>query len=258
MSTATIEAPRIVSQAEWLEARKELLAKEKELTRQHEDVIARRGAMPWVKVEKDYVFDGPKGKVTLGDLFEGRSQLVIYHFMLGPDWEEGCKGCSFLADHIDAARLHVIHHDVAVAVVSRGPVEKIEAFKKRMNWYFPWVSSGNSDFNYDYHVSFTPEQVESGRGMYNFEETEVGIDELPGASVFAKNEQGEIFHTYSAYARGCEQLIGAYHFLEMTPKGRNEHGENQSLGDWVKHHDRYDDAASSEPGCGCGSEEGAS
>jgi predicted dithiol-disulfide oxidoreductase (DUF899 family) len=239
MTEKTIELPKLVSRDEWLTARKELLKQEKELTRQRDALSAKRRELPWVRVEKEYVFDTPKGKQTLADLFDGRSQLVVNHFMLGPGWKEGCVGCSFGADHIGGALVHLEHHDVTVVVVSRAPLHEIEAYKKRMGWRFNWVSSYDSDFNYDYHVSFTKEDVTKGRVYYNFEMTEALIEELPGLSVFYKDAAGDIFHTYSSYARGAEELLGTYMVLDLTPKGRNETGPNHNLMDWVRRHDEY-------------------
>lgn len=227
---------KVVSEAEWLAARKAHLAKEKELTRQQDQLSAERRELPWVKVEKNYVFEGPRGKQTLSDLFGGHSQLIIYHFMFGPDWPQGCPSCSFMADHIDGPNLHLKHHDVTLMAVSRAPWPKIEAFKERMGWRFKWVSSCGSDFNFDYHVSFTPEDEARGKVVYNYETVDYMFDELPGISVFYKDEAGTIFHTYSAYARGGDILLGAHHFLDMTPKGRNE---TETM-DWIRHHDRYD------------------
>jgi predicted dithiol-disulfide oxidoreductase (DUF899 family) len=241
MTEKTIELPKLVSRDEWLTARKELLKQEKELTRQRDALTAKRRELPWVRVEKEYVFDTPKGKQTLADLFDGRSQLVVNHFMLGPGWKEGCVGCSFGADHIEGALVHLEHHDVTVVVVSRAPLHEIEAYKKRMGWRFNWVSSYDSDFNYDYHVSFTKEDMTKGRVYYNFEMTEALIEELPGLSVFYKDAAGDIFHTYSSYARGAEELLGTYMVLDLTPKGRNETGPNHNLMDWVRRHDRYGD-----------------
>jgi predicted dithiol-disulfide oxidoreductase (DUF899 family) len=241
MTEKTIELPKLVSRDEWLTARKELLKQEKELTRQRDALSAKRRELPWVRVEKEYVFDTPKGKQTLADLFDGRSQLVVNHFMLGPGWKEGCVGCSFGADHIEGALVHLEHHDVTVVVVSRAPLHEIEAYKKRMGWRFNWVSSYDSDFNYDYHVSFTKDDVTKGRVYYNFEMTEALIEELPGLSVFYKDAAGDIFHTYSSYARGAEELLGTYMVLDLTPKGRNETGPNHNLMDWVRRHDRYGD-----------------
>jgi predicted dithiol-disulfide oxidoreductase (DUF899 family) len=242
MTEKTIELPKLVSRDEWLTARKELLKQEKELTRQRDALSAKRRELPWVRVEKEYVFDTPKGKQTLANLFDGRSQLVVNHFMLGPGWKEGCVGCSFGADHIEGALVHLEHHDVTVVVVSRAPLHEIEAYKKRMGWRFNWVSSYDSDFNYDYHVSFTKEDVTQGRVYYNFEMTEALIEELPGLSVFYKDAAGDIFHTYSSYARGAEELLGTYMVLDLTPKGRNETGPNHNLMDWVRRHDEYSEA----------------
>jgi predicted dithiol-disulfide oxidoreductase (DUF899 family) len=242
MTEKTIELPKLVSRDEWLTARKELLKQEKELTRQRDALSAKRRELPWVRVEKEYVFDTPKGKQTLADLFDGRSQLVVNHFMLGPGWKEGCVGCSFGADHIEGALVHLEHHDVTVVVVSRAPLHEIEAYKKRMGWRFNWVSSYDSDFNYDYHVSFTKDDVTKGRVYYNFEMTEALIEELPGLSVFYKDAAGDIFHTYSSYARGAEELLGTYMVLDLTPKGRNETGPNHNLMDWVRRHDAYSEA----------------
>ncbi len=228
----------VVSQEEWLEARKAHLEAEKELTRQRDKLMAQRRALPWVKVEANYAFEGPEGPVSLAELFNGRSQLMVQHFMLGPGWAEGCSGCSFMADHVDAARQHFEQADLSFAAVSRAPIDEIEAFKKRMGWRFQWVSSNKNSFNYDFNVSFQKEDVERGEVFYNYRSFDPGIDELPGCSVFARNEEGEVFHTYSSYARGCEQLLGAFWFLDMVPKGRNE---VTGIMDWVKLHDRYGD-----------------
>jgi len=236
----------VVSQKEWEAARKELLKKEKEYTHLRDKLSAERRKLPWVLVEKDYVFEGPKGKVTLTDLFRGRSQLVVQHFMFGPEWEEGCPGCSFGADHVDGARQHFEHHDVAFAAVSRAPYPKIEKFQKRMGWGFNWVSSDGSDFNFDYRVSFTKEQMASGKVSYNFEEADAEIDELPGHSVFYQDEEGRIYHTYSSYARGGEEMITTYAYLDLTPKGRNE----KEIMDWMRYHDRYEDAEPASSCCG--------
>jgi predicted dithiol-disulfide oxidoreductase (DUF899 family) len=230
-----MEIQQIVTREEWLVARKAHLAREKELTRMRDRLSAERRALPWVKVDKTYVFEGPNGHESLADLFDGRSQLIVYHFMFAPGWAEGCVGCSFLADHIDGPSQHLRHHDVQLVVVSRAPFPEIQSFKKRMEWRFKWVSSHGSDFNYDFHVSFTPEQLAKGKVEYNYDLTE-GYEELHGTSVFARNGAGEVFHTYSTYARGDDLLVGAYNFLDLTPKGRNE----TTLQDWVRHHDRYE------------------
>jgi predicted dithiol-disulfide oxidoreductase (DUF899 family) len=235
----TLQGHRIVSADQWLAARKELLAKEKELTRLRDRITAERLALPWVRVEKNYVFDGPNGQETLAELFAGRSQLLVKHFMLGPGWREGCVGCSFEVDHVEGILVHLEHHDVTYVAVSRAPLVEIEAFKKRMGWRFKWVSSFGSDFNYDFHVSFTPHEVASGRAYYNYEVRDVGIDELSGDSVFFRDATGDVFHTYSTFGRGGEELLGAYRILDMMPKGRNETGPSHTLVDWVRHHDRY-------------------
>ena len=228
----------VVSPGEWLTARKALLAKEKEFNRLRDQLSAERRARPGVKVEKRYVFDGPSGKETLAELFAGRSQLIVYHFMLGPGWEAGCPSCSFLADHFDGANMHLPQRDVTFVVVSRAPLAEIEKFKKRMGWQFKWVSSYGTDFNHDYQVSESPEEKESGKAYYNYEMGEFPSDERPGLSCFAKDETGAVYHTYSTYARGLDMLIGAYHFLDLAPKGRDEAGLPWSMA-WVRHHDRY-------------------
>jgi predicted dithiol-disulfide oxidoreductase (DUF899 family) len=232
---------RIVSQDKWLAARKLLLAQEKDLTRLRDKISAERRELPWVKVEKTYVFDAPDGKKTLADLFEGRSQLVVDHFMLGPGWQAGCVGCSFGADHIGGALVHLEHHDVTVVAVSRAPLSEIEAYKRRMDWHFTWVSSFANDFNYDYHVSFAQDAMATGKVYYNYEMTEASSQELPGLSVFYKDTAGDIFHTYSSYGRGTEELLSTYVILDLTPKGRNETGPHHNLMDWVRRHDEYED-----------------
>jgi len=236
---------KFVSEAAWTEARKRLLAREKELTDLQEKVAEERRALPWVKVTKDYVFDTPQGKKTLSQLFGGRSQLIVYHFMFGPDWKEGCVGCSFLADHVDGANQHLVHHDVTLMAVSRAPLEKLLAYKKRMGWKFPWVSSAESDFNYDFHVSFTKDQIAKGDATYNFEPYSGDMEDLHGTSVFIKDKDGAIYHTYSAYARGDERSLGTYMWLDITPNGRNE-GEGGNLTNWVKRHDQYETAQAAE------------
>lgn len=240
-------ASRVVSREEWLEARKALLQQEKELTRQRDRVNAARLALPWVKVEKGYRFQTLSGEQTLSDLFDGRSQLMIDHFMFHPDWDAGCEGCSFFADHIDGMLPHLNNHDVTLVAVSRAPIEKIEAYKRRMNWHFPWVSSFGSDFNYDFHVSFTNEELASGSVNYNFRQTpsEQAFDELPGLSAFYKNEKGEIFHTYSQYARGGEEALGALMILDHAPLGRNETGTLS----FVKRKDEYVAKPAASSGC---------
>jgi len=242
-----MDAHKVVSREDWLKARRTHLAREKEVTHAMDRLYEERRALPWVKVDKAYMFDTVGGRKSLADLFNGNSQLIVYHFMFGPDWEAGCPGCSFLSDHIDGANQHLKHHDVSVVAVSRGPLAKLQAYRKRMGWRFDWVSSYGSDFNFDYHVSFTPEQLAGDTIFYNFEAIPraQGHDELPGMSVFYKNEAGEIFHTYSSYARGGDILIGAHHFLDLTPKGRNE---SETM-DWMRRHDEYEDAPKQAASC---------
>jgi predicted dithiol-disulfide oxidoreductase (DUF899 family) len=240
MTIHSPEISKIASGEEWLVARKALLAKEKELTRLWDEVAAERRGLPWVKVEKNYQFDTPDGKQTLADLFEGRSQLIVQHFMFGPGWKEGCVGCSFKADHVDGALVHLEHHDVSFVSVSRAPLAEIEAFKKRMGWRFKWVSSYGSDFNFDYHVSFRPDEIAGRTVYYNYAFRDFISEEASGNSVFYKDASGNIFHTYSTFARGDETLDTTYMYLDLTPKGRNETGPYHNLGDWVRHHDRYD------------------
>ncbi len=238
-TTIAIENPKVVSHADWLAARKEFLAKEKEFTRLRDQLSRQRRELPWEQVEKEYVFDGPNGKQTLADLFDGRSQLIIYHFMFGPGWSAGCPSCSYLADHFDGPSIHLANRDVTLAVVSRAPLGEIQAFKKRMGWRFPWVSSFGSDFNHDYHVSFTPEEQAKGKVDYNYDLVEFPSEEGPGLSVFFKDAGGKVFHTYSSYARGLDIFVGAYNFLDHAPKGRDEDGLAHTMA-WVRHHDRYD------------------
>jgi predicted dithiol-disulfide oxidoreductase (DUF899 family) len=228
----------VVSPEEWLRLRKELLLKEKELTRAHDRISAERRNLPWVRVDKEYVFDSPTGKTSLADLFEGCSQLVIYHFMFGPDWKEGCPSCSFVSDHIDGALVHLAARDVALAMVSHAPLAKIEGFKKRMGWRFNWVSSCGSDFNGDFRVSFTKEQMAQGLVDYNYKLQEFPSEEAPGISVFYKDANGDVFHTYSTFGRGVEPLVGTYMILDLVPKGRDEDRLGFTM-EWVRHHDRY-------------------
>lgn len=230
---------KIVSREDWIAARIALLEREKEMTRLRDKLAEERRALPWVKVEKTYVFTTPRGKRSLGDLFEGRSQLIVKHFMLAPGQLDGCVGCSFEMDHVEAALQHLEQHDVKLVAVARAPLEEIEAFRTRMGWHFDWVSSFGSDFNYDFDASFTPAQIEQGEAFYNYRKTKLPLEDLSGFSVFCKNEKGEIFHTYSAFGRGAEEVLGTYMLLDLTPKGRNETGPNRNLTDWVRHHDRY-------------------
>jgi predicted dithiol-disulfide oxidoreductase (DUF899 family) len=233
----------IVTRSEWLAARKQLLAEEKLLTRQMDAVSAKRRALPWVKINKDYQFDSRKGRVPLGELFNGRGQLVIQHFMLGPGWEEGCPSCSYMADHTDGMLPHLGARDTTMLAVSRAPLAEIEAFKKRMGWHFEWVSSHGSEFNRDFNVSFTEEEVASGKVNYNYTSQPFGSTEAPGISVFQKGADGSIFHTYSVYGRGVELMMGTYRILDLTPKGRDEEGLEHSMA-WVRHHDRYETVSS--------------
>ncbi len=229
-----------VSPEEWLAARKELLVKEKEFTRARDALSAERRKLPSVRVDKEYVFDTAGGKQTLAGLFGGKRQLIVYHFMFGPGWAEGCPGCSFIGDHIDGSVIHLAHRDVTLLAVSRGPLPQIEAFKRRMGWRFKWVSSFESDFNRDYHVSFTRDELAAGEVYYNYQTTTFPSEEAPGLSVFYKDMTGTVFHTYSSYARGLDILLGAYNFLDLAPKGRDEEGLKGMA--WVRHHDKYSDA----------------
>jgi predicted dithiol-disulfide oxidoreductase (DUF899 family) len=230
--------PRVVSEAEWLVARKDLLTREKDLTQLRDEVSRHRREMPWVKVDKEYVFDGPGGRETLSDLFDGRSQLIVYHFMLAPGWEEGCKSCSYLADHFDGANWHLPHRDVTFVVISRAPLPEIQSYQKRMGWRSKWLSSFGNDFNFDYHVSATEEEKANGKMFYNYRTDELIGDEMPGLSAFYKDGNGDVFHTYSTYARGLDMLVGAYNLLDLAPKGRNEDHLDFTM-DWVRRHDEY-------------------
>ena len=237
-SIMEVANPIVVSHAKWLAARSEFLAKEKEFNRLRDELSQQRRTLPWEQVEKRYDFDSTKGKVTLADLFDGRSQLIVYHFMFGPGWQEGCPSCSFVSDHFDGTLVHLANRDTTLVVVSRAPFAEIEAFKKRMGWKFEWVSSFGGDFNFDYHVSFTPEERARGKVEYNYAKSEFPSEEGPGASVFAKAATGEVFHTYSTYARGLDILMGTYNLLDLVPKGRDEDRLAFTMS-WVRHHDRY-------------------
>jgi len=254
----SLENKQVVSREEWIEARRAFLAKEKELTRRRDELSRQRRELPWVKIEKEYVFDAPEGKVTLAELFEGRSQLFIKHFMMGPGQVTQCVGCSLEVDHIEGVLSHLHNHDVTYAVVARAPIDEIEAVRKRMGWRFPWVSSYNSDFNYDFNVSFTPEQIAAGRAFYNYDNTDRVLEDLSGDSVFFKDDAGQIFHTYSTFGRGGEEFLGIYRYLDVTPKGRDERGPYRSLADWVRPRNRYDEGGIVEangryhqPSCAC-------
>jgi predicted dithiol-disulfide oxidoreductase (DUF899 family) len=229
--------PKVVAHDEWLAARQALLAREKEFTRQRAALAAERRGLPWEAVTKEYVFDGPSGKLTLPDLFDGLGQLVVYHFMFPPEWDAGCPHCSFWADNFNGAPAHLRARDVSFTAVSRAPLAKITAYKQRMGWSFPWVSAGETDFNYDFGASFSPEAMASGTADYNYGQPP-GFEDREGISVFARNDQGRVFHTYSTYARGIDAVNGAYQFLDLVPKGRDEPADGDPQF-WVRRHDEY-------------------
>jgi len=226
----------VVSRKDWLAARKALLTKEKKFTRLRDQLSKERRQLPWVKVDKDYVFDGPEGTETLSELFDSRSQLIVYHFMFGPDWDAGCKHCSFWADNFDRIIVHLNHRDVTLVAASRAPYGKLETYKKRMGWNFKWVSSGNTDFNFDYHVSFTPEEEAKKKAFFNYKIQDPDSSDREGASVFFKDAKGNVFHTYSTYERGIDMVNTAYHYLDLVPKGRDEGKSGPS---WLCRHDEY-------------------
>ena len=232
----------IVSHDAWLEARKRFLAKEKEFNRLRDQLSAERRDLPWERVDKPYVFQGPNGPETLAELFAGRSQLVVYHFMLGADWQEGCKSCSFWADNFNGVDIHLAHRDVTLLAISSAPIDKIHAFRKRMGWTFKWVSSAECDFNHDYHVTFSPDELSKGEVYYNYRWAKVPVTEMPGFSVFCKAADGTIYHTYSTYSRGLDMLNGAYHILDLVPKGRDEGALNRPMA-WLRLHDQYEAAS---------------
>lgn len=232
-------AHEVVSSEEWLEARLELLREEKEHTRERDRLSAKRRALPWVKVDKDYVFDAPDGKLTLADLFDGRGQLIVKHYMMAPGQATPCVGCAFEADHVEGMLVHLNNHDVSYAAVARAPIEEVEAFRRRMGWKFRFVSSFASDFNYDFNVSFPPDQADGGTIYYNYRNSQIPMEDLSGRSVFHRDGNGEIFHTYSSFGRGGEELLTTYMALDLTPKGRDENGPYHSLTDWVRPHDSY-------------------
>jgi predicted dithiol-disulfide oxidoreductase (DUF899 family) len=231
---------RVVSHKAWIEARRKFLAKEKKFTRLRDELAWQRRALPWEKVDKQYVFEGPGGRETLAELFDGRTQLIVYHFMFAPEWNEGCKHCSFWADNFNGPGIHLKHRDVSFVAISRAPLAKLEAFRKRMGWSFKWVSSGQNDFNYDYQASFTPQEIESGAAFYNYSKSDVGVSDREGVSVFYKDQSGAVFHTYSSYARGIDMLNTAYHYLDLAPKGRDEDALEFTQS-WVRYHDKYED-----------------
>lgn len=229
----------VVSKDEWTRARKALLDKEKALTHQRDDLARQRRALPWVKVECDYVFEGQGGRKSLVELFDGRTQLIVYHFMFGPEWEEGCPSCSFWADNFEGIGVHLAHRDATLVAISRAPLARLAVYQQRMGWTFPWYSSADNDFNFDFGVSFTTEQVESDSAVYNYRQTKV-MDELPGVSVFIRGDAGEVFHTYSTFSRGLDMLNGAYHYMDVLPKGRDEAGLPWTMA-WLGRHDQYED-----------------
>ena len=239
---STLSNHPIVSPDRWIAERKTLLEREKSLTRQHDELARQRRALPWVRVETDYVFDTPAGKRSLAELFEGRRQLVVQHFMFAPGWEQGCKSCSFMADHLDGARPHLAQRDLTVLVVSRAPLAEIERFRRRMGWQFKWVSSHDNDFNYDFGVSFTPDEKARNEVTYNYGRQPYESEELPGISAFYADDAGHVFHTYSTYRRGVEVMMGTYDLLDLTPKGRDERDVDYKM-EWVRHHDRYEPAS---------------
>ncbi|HVJ69684.1 MAG TPA: thioredoxin family protein [Caulifigura sp.] len=230
--------PAVVSRDEWLVARKALLEREKELTHLKDVIAAERRKLPWVKVDKTYRFETDRGAQNLADLFEGRSQLIVYHFMYGPEWESPCPSCCLMVDHLGGPLPHLNARDISLAVVSRAPLQKLSAMKQRMGWKFRWVSSGQTDFNYDMQVSFKPEDIRRGEVEYNYMKTPTPAEDLPGFSVFAKDDAGQVYHTYSSFARGCDLLLGTYNYIDMTPKGRDEEGLNFGMA-WVRLHDEY-------------------
>jgi predicted dithiol-disulfide oxidoreductase (DUF899 family) len=232
---------KVVSPKEWLTARKQLLVKEKKFSKLRDQLHRQRRELPWVRVDKEYIFDTAHGRKTLAGLFGGRSQLIVYHFMFGPGWGEGCPHCSFWADHFDGANKHLGARDTTLAVVSRAPLKEIVPFNKRMGWRFNWVSSNRTDFNFDFNVSFTPKQMRSGKVLYNYVNTRMGIDEREGVSAFYRDKRGDIYHTYSSYARGIDLLNTTYNFLDLTAKGRDEHPDHPQ--DWVRYHDKYKGSA---------------
>ncbi|MEO1225182.1 MAG: DUF899 domain-containing protein [Pseudomonadota bacterium] len=228
----------VVSQQEWIDARKALLAKEKAFTKKRDELSAQRRQLPWVKIDKDYRFEGPNGSERLSDLFDGRDQLVVYHFMFGPDWQEGCPSCSMMADTFDDAIIHLNQRNVSMVVVSRAPYAKLKAYEDRMGWHFKWLSSEDSDFNQDFHVTFSDEERENGQAYYNYRMGSFPADEAPGLSVFCKDDDGQIFHTYSTYGRGLDALLGTYQFLDLVPNGRDEDSLPFPMA-WIRRHDEY-------------------
>lgn len=240
-----ITPPKVVTREQWLKQRLALLAEEKDFTRRRDALAAKVRALPWVKVEKNYTFDTLDGPRSLADLFGSRSQLIVYHFMFDPTWSQGCKSCSFIADHYNPLVIHLAHRDISLITISKAPINQIEQFRKRMQWTFPWVSAAHTDFSHDFGVSFTNEQLASPDSIYNFNARPYPIRELPGLSVFARDPRGDIYHTYSTFSRGLEDFLAAYRFIDITPKGRDE-AEGGGM-DWLRHHDRYDGSAFTHP-----------
>jgi len=245
--TLTLDHP-VVSREQWLAERRRLLAQEKELTHLSDRIARERRALPWVRMDKPYVFDTLQGPRQLADLFEGRSQLLVQHFMLGPGWEQGCPSCSYMADHVAGMQVHLAHRDVSFLAVSRAPLQEIERFRQRMGWQFPWVSSHGNDFNRDFHVSFTPQERAKGPVDYNFGLTNFPQDEAPGVSAFYRDDDGTVFHTYSTFGRGVEVMMGTYGMLDLVPKGRDEDDQPYTMA-WVRHHDRYEAAPAAAASC---------
>ncbi len=241
MKTNSLENPTVVSPEKWLAARRELLREEKEFTQLQDKINARRRALPWVKIEKPYTFESLGSRVSLADLFDGRSQLIIQHFMFGAGWEEGCKACSFMTDHFNPTAVHLAARDVSFAAISHAPLEEILPFKQRMGWNINWVSSHGTSFNHDFHVYFTPEEMAKGKVYYNYGMVEAPFEELPGISVFARDVAGAVYHTYSTYGRGVEIIMGTYPLLDLVPKGRDENELENGMA-WIRHHDRYNQA----------------
>jgi predicted dithiol-disulfide oxidoreductase (DUF899 family) len=237
---STIQKPRVVSHEQWLTERVAFMAEEKEFTRLRDELSRQRRELPWEKVTKPYVFEGPRGKETLADLFEGRSQLVVYHLMFAPSWDEACKSCSFWADNFNGIDIHLAHRDITFLAISRAPLAKLEAYGKRMGWSFKWVSAGESTFNYDFQVSHNPEAARNGTAYYNYGTGVKVGEEMPGVSVFYQDRNGDIYHTYSAYSRGIDLLNGAYNYIDLVPKGRDEEGLPDPMA-WVRRHDQYED-----------------
>jgi predicted dithiol-disulfide oxidoreductase (DUF899 family) len=236
----------VVSRELWVAERGALLAREKELTRLADQIARERRALPWVRIEKDYVFDTPGGPRTLAELFEGRRQLLVQHFMFGPGWEQGCPSCSFMADHTDGMTVHLAHRDTTFVAISRAPLADIQRFRQRMGWQFKWVSSNANEFNFDFGVSFTPEEKAKGEVTYNYGTQPFESEEMPGISVFCKDDAGHVFHTYSTYRRGVEVMMGTYNLLDLTPKGRDEENLSFTM-EWIRHHDRYEPAPLAKP-----------